>query len=77
MTVAIDTDKAVQALKAAGFKKEQARALIDHLLPANNQLVTQDSLRAETQKLKSDLIMWMVGLHIASLSLIFALINTL
>ena len=56
--MAIDTDKAVQALKSAGVKKEQARGLIDQLLPVNNDIVTKDTLQAEVQKLKPELIMW-------------------
>lgn len=76
MTIAIDTDKAIQALTKAGFKKDQARVMIEQLLPANDDIVTKDALRAEIQKLKSDMITWMVGLHIASLSLIFALLNS-
>ncbi len=77
MTLAIDTDKAIQALMGAGFKKAQARVMIEQLVPASDDLVTKDALRAEIHKLKSDLITWMVGLHVASLSLIFALINSL
>ena len=77
MAIAIDTDKAVQKLTSVGFKKNQARVLIDQLLPGSDQLITKDTLTAEVQKLKSELIMWMVGLHIASLSLMFALITNL
>ena len=77
MAIAIDTDKAVEALRDVGFKKEQARVLIDQLVPGNDQIVTKDLLQAEIQKLKSELIIWMVGLHIASMSLMVALITNL
>lgn len=43
----IDTDKAIEALRYVGFKKEQARVLIDQLLPGNDQIVTKDLLQAE------------------------------
>ena len=74
MAIAIDTDKAVEALKNVGFKKEQARTLIDQLVPASDQLATKDMLQAEIQKLKSELIMWMIGLHLATMSLMIALL---
>ena len=77
MAIAIDTDKAVEALRDVWFKKEQARVLIDQLVPGNDQIVTKDLLQAEIQKLKSELIIWMVGLHIASMSLMVALITNL
>ncbi|MCB0633833.1 MAG: hypothetical protein KDD15_29080 [Lewinella sp.] len=66
MTVAIDTDKAVQALTGVGFKKEQARVLIDQLLPAGDDLVTKDFLRAEIQTLESRLTARIYGGQIAS-----------
>ncbi|MEN0047704.1 MAG: hypothetical protein AAF806_11650 [Bacteroidota bacterium] len=52
MAIAIDTDKAVQALVGVGFKKEQARTLIKELIPAGDSLVTKDFLRAEIIRLE-------------------------
>ena len=83
MTIAIDTHRAVEALRHVGFKKEQAQTLIEQLVPTNNELVTKDFLAAETNKLraeisnmKAQLIMWMIGLHMASLSLMYALFES-
>ena len=66
MTVAIDTDKAIQALKEAGFKSNQARVLIDQLLPAGDSIVTKDFLRAEMQALEARMTAKIYGAQIAS-----------
>lgn len=68
MAIAIDTDKAVQALTKVGFKKEQARVLIDELLPAGDDLVTKDFLRAEMQALEARLTARIYGGQIAAVA---------
>ena len=55
MTIAIDTDKAVQALTGVGFKKEQARVLIDQLLPIGDGLVTKDYMSSEIALIKAEI----------------------
>jgi len=75
MTLAIDTLEASEVLKEAGFKKAQAKALIQALSPSSDTVVSKQSLDSAINKLKAELIVWMVGLHIASISLIFTLLN--
>lgn len=75
MTLAIDTLEASEVLKEAGFKKSQAKALIQALSPHTNNLVTNEKLDAAINKLKAEIIVWMVGLHIASISLMFKLLS--
>ena len=75
MTVAIDTLQASEILKRAGFKVSQTKALIKALSPSAEQSITQAQLEAAVNKLKAELIVWMVGLHIASLTLLLAIIG--
>ena len=66
MTIAIDTDKAIQALTKAGFKKEQARVMIEQLLPANDDLVTKDYLTTELARLEMRLTTKLYGGQVAA-----------
>ena len=75
MAIAIDTLHASEKLKKAGFKKDQARALIDALAPNSDSIVSKMELDSAINKLKSELIVWMVGLHIATISLLVALLG--
>ena len=75
MTLAIDTLEASEVLKEAGFKKAQAKALIQALSPSSDTIVSKQLLDSAINKLRAELIVWMVGLHIASISLIFTLLN--
>ena len=61
--------------QGAGFEPNQAKAMINALTPSSNELVTKDILKAEINGLKSQIIMWMVGLHIATVSLVVALLS--
>lgn len=76
MTLAIDTLEASEVLKEAGFKKAQAKALIKALSPNQEFSISKKELEAAINKLKAELIVWMVGLHIAAISLIVALIGS-
>ncbi len=75
MTLVIDTLQASEVLKDAGFKKSQAKALIEALAPSSDSVVSKERLESAINKLKSELIVWMVGLHIASIGLIVALLG--
>lgn len=66
MAIAIDTDKAVQALVKVGFKKEQARTMINELLLAGDDLVSKDFLRSELAHLESRLTARIYGGQIAA-----------
>ncbi len=66
MTVAIDTYKAIEALTKAGFKKEQARVLIDELSPVGESLVTKDYLKSEMNALEARMTARIYGSQIAS-----------
>ena len=75
MTLVIDTLNASEILKKAGFKSSQAKALVKALSPTTDDMISKAELDSAINKLKSELIVWMVGLHIASISLIVALIG--
>jgi len=75
MTLVLDTLEASELLKEAGFKNNQAKALIKALAFNSDSMVSKEKLEASINKLKSELIVWMVGLHIASISLIVALLG--
>ena len=74
MALGIDTLQASEVLREAGFKKSQAQALVKALAPSSDLITTKSELDAAINKLKSELIVWMVGLHIASISLLIALL---
>lgn len=75
MAILIDTLEATETLKKAGFKKAQAVALVEALSPESTNVVSKDLLESAINKLKSELIVWMVGLHLASITLIFTLLS--
>lgn len=75
MTVLIDTLNASEVLRKADFKKSEATALIKALSPSADGIATPAHLEAALNKLKSELIIWMVGLQIATVSLIVALLG--
>ena len=75
MTYIIDTLKASQELRSAGFKKAEVEALIRTLSPTSRDVVSSDKLDSAVNRLKSELVVWMVGLHIASISLLVALLG--
>lgn len=75
MTTAIDTLSALEKLTKAGFKKAQSKAIIEALTPSLDHAITRYELKAEINKLKAELIVWMVGVNIASISLLIALLN--
>lgn len=82
MTLVIDTLQASETLREAGFKKKEAEALVKALSPSSDHVVTEDKLdaatseiRADLNKQKAELIVWMVGLQIAAVSLIVALLG--
>ena len=66
MAIAIDTDRAVQALIGVGFKQEQARTLIKELVPAGDDLVTKDFLRSEINRLEARMTAKIYGGQIAA-----------
>lgn len=74
MAIAIDTDKAIQALTGVGFKPEQARVLIDQLVPATNELVTKELFRAELTALEARMAARIYGSQIAA---VVAVVGTL
>lgn len=76
MTLSIDTLHASEVLKDAGFEDAQAKALIEALSPSSEAVVSKSMLDAAINKMKAELIVWMVGLHIASISLLVALIGS-
>lgn len=75
MALAIDTLKASDILKDAGFKKAEREALINALAPSSDILVTNDKLDAANSRLKAELIMWMVGLHLASITAVISILG--
>lgn len=75
MSVLIDTLDASEKLKEAGFKKAQAKALIKALSPKEGAIVSNKDLEAAMHKLKAEIIVWMVGLHIASVSLLISFLG--
>lgn len=66
MAIAIDTDRAIQALTNVGFKHEQARVLIDQLVPATDDLVTKEIFRVELRALEARMTARLYGSQIAS-----------
>ncbi len=75
MTLTIDTLQASEVLEGAGFKKSQAKAMIEALAPTSDSYISKQVLDSAINKLKAELIVWMVGLHIASISLLLAMMG--
>lgn len=72
---AINTLHAAEVLQKAGIAAKQAKAMVEALTPASQDLVTKDFLAAELSKMRAQLIAWMVGLHVATVSIVVALIT--
>ena len=72
MTLALDTLEASEELTQAGFTKDQAKALVKAISSSGDSLVTNEKLDATVNNLKVQLIIWMVGLQIATISFLAA-----
>lgn len=75
MTVSIDTLKVSKKLRGAGFKKEQAEALLESLVLSSDMVLSRKDLEAAINKLKAELVMWMIGLQIANAALVVSLLG--
>ena len=80
-SIAFDTHRFIKRLTQTGFTEQQAEALADeqvNLLDSN--LATKVDLmniKAEIEKVKSDLLKWMVGAMMAQVGVIVTLIKLL
>lgn len=70
----IDTHRAIRKLTANGYTQQQAETLVEVL--SESELVTKDFFHLQMEKQLRTMVMWMVGLHIASLGVILTVINT-
>ena len=83
--IAIDTHRFVENLTSNGFTKEQAEALAHehvyllttHLVTKTDLAVVQSNLEVKVEKVKSDLLKWMVGALTAHLAVVAALVQYL
>ncbi len=74
MAKTIDTLHAASALIDAGVAKEQAEAIVNVISKTEDNLITKADLDAALANLKSNLIMWIVGLEVATTALVVSLI---
>ena len=80
-SIAFDTHRFIKRLTQTGFTEQQAEALADeqvNLLDSN--LATKAdimSIKAEIERVKSDLLKWMIGALIAQGGVIVTLIKVL
>ena len=74
-TVAIDTYKTINKLKAKGFTEEQAEGIIDTITESDLVTVTyfKNELARALSETKYDLIKWMAAMLIAQSAAIVAL----
>ena len=88
MTTTIDTLEAANLLKKAGFKQDQAEAMIKALAPASYGFITKDHLddkleslkqhlKGEIKDLENRLIKWIVVLQITSVATLIGVIVAL
>lgn len=66
-TITFDTDLLIQKLIASGLVTEQARAIVQGIQEAQQQLITRDVLQQELAPLRIDLavLKWGVGVILA------------
>lgn len=80
-SIAFDAHRFIKRLTQTGFTEQQAEALADeqvNLLDSNLATkVDLMSIKAEIEKVKSDLLKWMIGALIAQVGVIVALIKLL
>ena len=80
-SIAFDTHRFIKRLTQTGFTEQQAEALADeqvNLLDSNLATkVDLMSIKAEIEKVKSDLLKWMIGAPIAQGGVIVTLIKVL
>ena len=80
-SIAFDTHRFIKRLTQTGFTEQQAEALADeqvNLLDSNLATkVDLMSIKAEIEKVKSDLLKWMIGALIAQGGVIVTLIKVL
>ena len=65
-----------EAFIDAGVKKEKAKAAAEAL--ATEQLVTKGDIKnieLKIEQTKSELIKWVIGMHLGTIAIIFALFN--
>lgn len=75
MTLALDTLEASEELTEAGFTKDQAKALVKAISSSGNSLVNNEKLDATINSLKVQLVIWMVGSQIATVSFLAAILG--
>ena len=77
-----DTHKIVDFLQTKGYSKEQAEGFVEAvkefdtsaLATTHDVEVTKQTLRNELMNVKSQLIMWFVGLEVATTGLLLSII---
>ena len=75
-TLVKDRHKLIQHLQAKGFTLDQAEGFADAIGDLDvSDLATKEFVHAEVANLKSTIVMWFIGLEVATTALIVAVLR--